>query len=73
MSSMKKGKKPMKIKTVCAWCGAFISETNCLETKNFQALAKDEVMVSHGLCPTCRQAIEIKYGLNKKKGGNENV
>ncbi len=69
---MMKGKKLMRIKTVCAWCGAFISETDGPETKNFQVLAKDGVMVSHGICPTCRLAIEAKYGLNKN-GGNENV
>ncbi|WP_286820734.1 hypothetical protein [Desulfobacter sp. UBA2225] len=62
----------MKIKTICAWCGGFISETNCPETKNFQALAKDGVMISHGLCPACRLAIETKYGLNKK-GDDKNV
>ena len=62
----------MKIKTVCAWCGAFISETNCAETKNSQILAKDGVMISHGICPTCRLTIEAKYGLNKN-GGDKNV
>jgi len=62
----------MKIKTVCAWCGALISETDCPETQNSQALAKDGVMISHGLCPTCRQAIEAQYGLNKN-GGDKNV
>jgi len=62
----------MKIRTVCAWCGALITETAGPETENFQALAKDGVMVSHGICPTCRLAIEAQYGLNKK-GGNENV
>lgn len=69
---MMKGEKIMKIRTVCAWCGAFISEKYCPESKNFQVLAKDGVMVSHGLCPSCRLAIEIKYGLNKK-GGNESA
>ena len=67
-----KGEKIMKIKTVCAWCGALISETYCPETKNSRLLAKDGVMVSHGLCPSCRLVIEEQYGLNKK-GGNENV
>ncbi len=60
----------MRIKTVCAWCGALISERYCPETKNAQILAKDGVMVSHGLCPACRQAIEAQYGLNP--GGNKN-
>ena len=67
-----KREETMKIITVCAWCGALISETYCPETKNFQVLAKGGVMVSHGLCSSCRRAIEVQYGLNKK-GGNENV
>jgi hypothetical protein len=67
-----KGEKPMRIKTVCAWCGALISERYCPETKNYQVLAKNGEMVSHGLCPACRQVIEKQYGLNKK-GGDENV
>ena len=67
-----KREETMKIITVCAWCGALISETYCPETKNFQVLAKDGVMISNGLCPTCRRVIEKQYGLNKK-GGNENV
>jgi hypothetical protein len=67
-----KGEQPMKIKTICAWCGAFISETGFPATKNFQVLAKDGVMISHGICPTCRLAIEAKYGLNKN-GGDKNV
>ncbi|WP_020585619.1 hypothetical protein [Desulfobacter curvatus] len=62
----------MKIKTICAWCGGFISETNCPETKNSQVLAKAGVMVSHGLCSACRLAIETRYGLNQN-GGNENL
>lgn len=62
----------MKIITVCAWCGALISEKDCPETKNFQFLAKDGVMTSHGLCPSCRQAVEAQYGLNKN-GGNKNM
>lgn len=62
----------MKIITVCAWCGAVLKETNGPETKNCQTLAKDGVMVSHGLCPTCRLAIEEQYGLNKK-GEDKNV
>lgn len=67
-----KGKKLMKIKTICAWCGALISERYCPETENFQVLAKDGVMISHGLCPACRLAIEEQYGLNKK-GEDKNV
>ena len=66
-----KEEKTMTIKTVCAWCGAFISETDCPETKNCQALAKDGVMISHGICAICRLTIEAQYGLNKN-GGNEN-
>jgi len=61
----------MKIKTVCAWCGALISERYCPETKNSQVLAKDGVMISHGLCPACRLAIEAKYGLNKNRGSED--
>ena len=67
-----KGKKLMKIKTVCAWCGVVLKETDGPETKNCQALAKDGMMVSHGLCPTCRRVIEEQYGLNKN-GGDKNV
>lgn len=67
-----RGEKPMKLKTVCAWCGQFISEKECPETKNCQALAKDGVMTSHGICPACRQIIEIRYGLTNN-GGDENA
>jgi len=65
-------KMKMKIKTVCAWCGALMSETDCPETQNSQALVKDGVMISHGLCPSCRRVIEEQYGLNKN-GGDKNV
>jgi hypothetical protein len=68
---MMKGEETMRIKTICAWCGGFISETNCSETKNSQVLAKDGVMISHGLCPACRLAIEAKYGLNKNRGSED--
>ncbi|HBT87442.1 hypothetical protein [Desulfobacter sp.] len=61
----------MKIKTICAWCGELISERYCPETKNYQVLAKNGEMVSHGLCPACRLAIEAKYGLNKNRGSED--
>lgn len=61
----------MRIRTVCAWCGALISEKDCPETQHDQALAKDRVMVSHGICSSCRQAIEAQYGLNREGGEND--
>jgi hypothetical protein len=65
-----KKEKPMKIKTVCAWCNCLISEKECSKTKYSAALAKDGVMKSHGLCGTCRKNLENLYGLNQ--GGKNN-
>ena len=61
----------MKIKTVCAWCNCLISEKECSKTKYNLALAKDGVMISHGICNRCRKNLEEIYGLNQ--GGETNV
>ena len=60
----------MTFRTVCAWCGAFISEKECSATQNSLALSKDGIVTSHGLCPACRKKIETTYGLNP--GGKKN-
>lgn len=62
----------MKFKTVCAWCNTLISEQECQETKHCQALSNDGILVSHGICQTCKKSVELQYGL-KKKGGYENA
>ena len=62
----------MTFRTVCAWCGALISEQECPETKYSQALSNNGIFISHGICKTCKKAVEIQYGLNKT-GGKENV
>ena len=58
--------------TVCAWCGALISEQECPEAKDYLALSNNGIIISHGICKICKKAVEIEYGLNKT-GENENV
>lgn len=56
----------MKFRTVCAWCGAFISEAEYPATNYSHALSIDGVCTSHGLCSRCREKLAIKYGLSKE-------
>ena len=58
----------MRIRTICAWCGALISERECPDMKNCQALSNDGIMISHGICQACKKSVEIQYGLNNKEG-----
>lgn len=60
----------IKFRTVCAWCQSLISEKECSETKHSLALSKDGVMLSHGLCLTCKKNLENIYGLNEQGGKN---
>jgi len=62
----------MKFRTVCAWCGAVLSEREYPDTKNCQALAIDGIIISHGICKKCKEIVETEYKL-KLSGGNKNV
>jgi hypothetical protein len=57
----------MIFRTVCAWCGAVLSEKEYPDTPNYQALAIDGIIISHGICPKCKVIVETEYKLN---GGN---
>ena len=56
----------------CSWCGREMGtkegEDNkfALDLKN-----KGLPIISHSICPNCKEAVKIKYQLNKN-GGNEN-
>ncbi len=58
----------MTFRTVCAWCGKLISEQECPETKHYQALSSNGIIISHGICKTCVKSVEIEYGLDNKEG-----
>ena len=61
----------MTFRTVCSWCGVLISEQVCPETKHYQALSSNGIILSHGLCKICKKAVEIEYGLNKTGENHE--
>jgi len=60
----------MKFRTVCAWCGAVLSEKEYPDTLDCQALTIDGVIISHGICPECQVIVETEYKLH---GGNKNA
>ena len=56
----------------CSWCGKKMGTKEGEESKFALALKnKGLPIVSNSICPKCRRAVEIKYGLNKT-GGDEN-
>jgi hypothetical protein len=57
----------MKIKTICAWCGCFISEGDFEVSKHCQALLINGEIISHGICLQCKKAVMIKYNLKSKR------
>ncbi|MDA3790152.1 MAG: hypothetical protein PF503_16875 [Desulfobacula sp.] len=60
----------MKFRTECAWCGAFINETGCNEITAQMAMDNNtDVIISHGLCASCRKRIEKNEF--KNQGDNE--
>ena len=56
----------MIFKTVCAWCGGFISERDCPASKHCKALAIDGIIFSHGICKDCKAIVAEKYKLKLK-------
>ncbi len=57
----------------CAWCGKSMGIKEC--ESNMVALELESLglpIISHGICPICKTAVEEKYGLGKK-GGKQNV
>jgi len=63
-----KGDNILTFRTVCAWCGKLISEQECPETDHYQALSNNGIIISHGICKTCKKSVEMQYGLNHKEG-----
>ena len=46
-------------RTVCSWCSRVLNEEPCTDVMIQLALENDtEVIVSHGICPVCRNKIE---------------
>jgi hypothetical protein len=41
----------MFIKSVCAWCGRLLSITE------YESGEKDEVRISHSICPECKEKV----------------
>lgn len=59
-------------KTVCAWCSRVISEEPCSATLVQMATdSNTKEIISHGLCPSCRERIEKKELRNQ--GGEHHV
>jgi len=56
----------------CSWCGQNMGTKEGKENEFVLELKKRGLpIISHSICPKCKKAVEIKYGLNKK-GGSEN-
>ena len=55
----------------CSWCGQTMGTKEGMENEFALELKKRGLpIVSHSICPACKKAVEIKYGLNEK-GGDE--
>ncbi len=56
----------------CAWCGKDMGTKEFESSKLSREFEnKGLPMVSHSICPRCKKTVEVKYGLTKK-GGDEN-
>ncbi len=56
----------------CSWCGQHMGTKEGEETEfALELKEKGLPVVSHAICPKCKKAVEIKYGLNKN-GENYN-
>ena len=62
----------MIFKTVCAWCGGFISEKDCPASEHCKTLAINGKILSHGICHKCKLAVAAKYKL-KLNGRHKHV
>jgi len=51
----------MIFRTECAWCGDFMHEEKCSDTKHCQSLAKKGIITSHSICNKCKEVVEIEY------------
>ncbi|MDA3790757.1 MAG: hypothetical protein PF503_19970 [Desulfobacula sp.] len=55
----------------CSWCGKKIGTKEGEENKfALDMKNKGLPIVSHSICPKCKKAVRIKYGLNEQ-GDNE--
>ena len=56
----------------CSWCGKKMGTKEGEETEFALAMKKKGLpLVSHSICPKCREAVAMEYGLNNK-GDNQN-
>jgi len=57
----------------CSWCGKKMGTKDGDENKFALDLEKKGIpIVSHSICPKCKKAVKIKYGLNEKgDSGND--
>ena len=66
----------MIFRTECAWCGVFMHEKKCSDTKHCLNLAKGGIITSHGICKKCKKIVEIGYksklGEKKRKSVSAN-
>ncbi len=61
----------MIFRTVCAWCGRTMNEESCTESIAQLAVNPEtNVILSHGLCETCKRRIEQNEF--PRQGENEN-
>jgi hypothetical protein len=55
----------------CSWCGKQMGTKEGEETEFAVAMKKKGLsVVSHSICPECREAVAIEHGLNNKGGEN---
>ncbi|MCD4675940.1 MAG: hypothetical protein K8S18_08090 [Desulfobacula sp.] len=56
----------------CSWCGKHMGTKEDAGSEFAEKLKQMGLpIISHSICPKCRKAVDMKYGLNKK-GGSKN-
>ncbi len=56
----------------CSWCGKYMGKKEGAGSDFAEKLKNMGLpVVSNSICPKCKKAVEMKYGLNEK-GGKEN-
>lgn len=61
MTSLFKKQNNLIFRTECAWCGVFMHEKKCLDTKHCKGIAVKGIITSHGICKDCKKTVEIEY------------
>jgi hypothetical protein len=65
------GGKKMVYEIKCSWCQKPMGTKEGEETEFAVAMKKKGLsVVSHSICPECREVVAIEHGLNNKGGEN---